>query len=176
MVFAMQSACTSPAAPAKQYYSDDEKGQLTFCIGMADTIKYTATKKLNGTPKQNMVDFYSANEKNSKLNLAMVERVYNAEFTSAWDYSVAFFNECANNMAGVDSERVKFASYCAQNSMIAATAHAFKKSGATKEKAYKYFQKFNSEAPNKIIDKVYTKSMTRVEAKLDAWNTCMSRL
>jgi len=176
MVFALQTACTSPGEPAKKYYSENEKAQLTFCVGMSDTIKYTATKKLNGAPKKQMVDFYSANQKNSKLNLAMVERVYNANFTSAWDYTIAFFSECANNMAGVNSERINFASYCVQNGMIAETAHAFKKSGAAKEKAYDYFKKFKSETPNKIIDNVYSKTMTRVETKLDAWKTCMSRL
>ncbi len=142
---------------------------------MTDTAGYVAAKKMKGTSKKELLNFYRSRN-NAKMNIATVNKVYSTKFTNTWDYSVSFFKECSLNLAGVPSSRINFASYCLQNTLIANIAHAFKKNGEAKKLAYKVFAKFKSKTPNKIVDKVYSSSMSRSEAKLDAWNSCMVKV
>lgn len=169
------TACATSNVGPKKLYTHKEYLNMTYCIGMSDTARYVATNKLKGVPSGKMKDFYSSKE-NSRLNLATVDKVYAEKFSSAWDYTVSFFNECALNLANVPSSRVNLASYCAQNSLIADVAHSYKSSGAPKEKAYEHFAKFNSKTPNSIVDKVYASSKDRAEIKLDTWKSCMVEL
>lgn len=172
---ALIAGCATSNVGPRKLYTKQEYNKLTFCVGMSDTAMYVATNKLRDVPEQEMAKFYAARD-NSRLNLATVEKVYGATFTSAWDYTVAFFNECAQNLANVPSSRVNMAEYCMQRGLIADFAYGFKTTGAPKERAYAYFAKFPEKTTHEIIDRVYTSSMTRPETKLDAWNTCMSAI
>lgn len=170
---AILTACASTKVDQKKLYTRQEHNKMTLCIGFSDTARYVASKKLEGTPIAQMKSFYASKE-NSRMNLATVEKVYGEKFTSVWDYSVSFFNECALNVASVPTSRVKMAAYCMQNSLIADVAYSYKSSGAPRENAYAYFAKFNSKTPDMIVDRVYTSTRSRPEIKLDEWNSCMA--
>ena len=169
------TGCATNKPTIKKYYSAKEYSKMTYCIGMSDTAMFVANKKLRHMKMDYLIDFYSK-KKNSRLNIATVKKVYSENFKNSWDYTVKFFNECALNLAGVTAKRVNFASYCAQNTLIAHTAYNNKKSRRSKENTYKIFEKFNSKAPNKIIDQVYSSSKSRAEIKLDVWNNCMRKI
>jgi hypothetical protein len=170
----LTGCATSNVAPQK-HYSKHEHGRLTYCNAMADTAMYVARSKLSGAPMEQMKSYYSS-KANSRLHLATVEKVYAESFTSAWDYTVSFFKECAQEVANVPASRVNMAAYCMQNGLIADVAHAYKSSGAPREKAYAHFAQFNSKTPKSIVDWVYASSQGRVEMKLEVWNTCMSEI
>jgi hypothetical protein len=146
---------------------------MTTCFGMSDTAMYIADQKLRGVPIDKVKQFYASRD-HARLTVPLVEKVYGDPFTSAWDYTVAFFRECAHNMASVPRDRVGMASYCLQNGMIAGIAQTYRASGAPKANAYAYFAKFESETPRAIVDRVYAGSKGRAETKLDEWNSCMS--
>jgi len=169
------SACVSQTKRKANVYTHQEYNKMTVCIGMADTAKYVASRKLGGVTKAKMKGFYKS-KPNSQLNLATVDKVYSEKFKSTWDYTVGFFNECAQNLASVPPARVKFASYCSQNSLIADVAYGYKSSGKAKDKAYAHFVKLKGKTPNSIIDSVYASSKNRSAIKLDVWNNCMAKI
>ncbi len=177
MAVSLLAGCATgtESSSRKPVYSREEHSKMTLCIGMSDTAMFVATRKLRGAPKDALLKFYDGKE-HSRLNKATVEKVYGDRFTYAWDYTVEFFSECALNLAGVERKRANLASYCAQNSMIANVAHAYKASGADKQRAYSHFSKLQSKTPNEIIDRVYASSKSRAELMLGEWNSCMSRL
>jgi hypothetical protein len=170
----LAGCATSPAAP-KKLYTNQEYKTMTYCVGLSDTAMYVATEKLKRTPMEEVKKFY-ASKPNAQFNIATVEKVYSENVSSGWDYSVSFFNECAKNMANIPSDRVKLASYCMQNQLIAESAQAYKVTGVSREKAYGYFSKFNSKTPNSIVDRVYASPKNRAEIKLEVWNSCMSEI
>jgi hypothetical protein len=170
---ALLAGCASPEPQPPRPYTSQEYRQVTLCLGMADTAMHVATKKLRGAPASELEAFYRG-KPFEKLNLATVDKVFAAEFTSAWDYAVAFFGECAQNMAKVPPARVDLAAYCMQRGLIADFTHGFKTAGAPKERAYAYFAKLPRQSTQDVIDRVYAGSMTRPQAKLDAWNSCMA--
>lgn len=172
IVVALLTACASSNGGPQKIYTHTEHRNMTYCIGMADTAMYVATNKLQGVPMERMTEYYRPLE-NPRLHLATVEKVYADNFSSAWDYTLSFFDECTQHLANVPASRANLAGYCMQNSLIADVAHAFKISGAPKERAYAYFAEFKSETPNLIIDNVYASSQTRTDIKLDVWNSCM---
>lgn len=167
--------CATNNTRTEKYYTNTEFSKMTYCIGMSDTAMYVATEKLKQRPQSQLISYY-ANKPNSRLNVAMVEKIYNANFTNAWDYTVSFFQECAANLAAVQASRVKFASYCLQNTLIADVAYANKRYGYPKEQAYKKFAKFKSKTPQQVVDKVYASDKSRAQIKLDVWNDCMTKI
>ncbi len=172
---ALMAGCASNNAGTQRPYTKQETSQMTLCTGLSDTAMHIATKKLQGASRSELEQFYRPKQF-SQLNLAAVEKVYAADFTSAWDYTVSFFNECAQNMASVPASRVNLAAYCMQSGLIADFAYSFRSSGAPRESAYAYFAKFPRETTQEIVDRVYAGSLSRAETKLDEWNTCMSRI
>lgn len=175
VLFIINGCAANSVGTQKKYYTKDEHSKMTYCIGMSDTAMYVASEKLKGTPKSQLINYYSG-KSNARLNTATVDRVYDDDFTNAWDYTIGFFNECALNLARVPESRVNFASYCAQNTLIADVAHANKKYGYPKERAYQYFDSFESKTPQEIIDKVYSSSKSRAAIKLEIWNDCMVKI
>lgn len=175
-VLAGLMACAANDRGLRKVYTRDEYVKMTYCVGMSDTAFHIATSKVQGKSAEDVTKFYSANKEYARMNTAIVDKIYSDKFTSVWDYTVSFFDECALNMADVPKSRVNMASYCHQNSMIAMVAHNFKASGAPKESAYKYFAPFKNETPNRIIDQVYASSKGRAEIGLDIWQSCMKVL
>jgi hypothetical protein len=96
--------------------------------------------------------------------------------STAWDYSVGFFSECAREIAGVSPDRVKLASYCMQNQLMAEVAYQYKASGKPKEQAYAHFAQFKSSTPKSIVDLVYASAKERVAMRMEVWSTCMAEL
>lgn len=77
------SACGTQTTRKNKMYTHQEYNKMTVCIGMADTAKYVASRKLQGVGKAKMADFYRAKQ-NARLNLATVDKVYVDKFSSAW--------------------------------------------------------------------------------------------
>jgi hypothetical protein len=113
---------------------------------------------------------------NAQLNIATVDKVFSEQVSTAWDYAVGFFGECAREVAGVAPIRVKLASYCMQNQLIADLAFQYKASGKPKEQAYAQFAQFKSSTPRSIVDVVYASTKERAAVRMEVWNTCMAEL
>lgn len=169
------SGCATTQPHKHQYYTHAEVIKMTYCFGLTDTTMYVATQKLKHRPKLQLLDYYESRP-NAKLNIAMVNKVYADHFTHAWDYTVNFFNECAARMADVAANRVGFASYCEQNTLIADLAYGYKHYGYPKQQAYQQFAVFKSKTPKRIVDQVYASNKSRAEIKLGVWNSCMANI
>jgi hypothetical protein len=152
-------------------YTRAEKTQLTACIGLTDTARAIAQRKLTQEPIE-IVKAYYATQPNAGLTVPTVDKVYADTFTHWWDYTVSFFRECAENLAGVAGTRGDLAAYCMQNGMIAGIAQEFRAAGKPKPDAYSQFQGMGT-TPREIVDRVYGKSASRAEEQLAEWNNCM---
>lgn len=154
-------------------YTREESSRMTYCVGLSDTARRVATEKLKGTPIARVKQLYEG-KPNARLNLATVDKVFKEPVTTAWDYTVAFFEECAREMAGVPRERVRFASYCLQNQLIAEVAHRYKTAGKPREQAVAHFAQFKSETPRLIVDRVYGSPKESSAIRMEIWNGCMA--
>jgi len=165
-----------PSKPSlAKTYTAKERQQLTFCIGISETARRVAAEKLRGSPIEDVKKSYEG-KPNARLNVATVDKVFGEEVTTAWDYAVGFFEECAREMAGVSPDRAKFASYCMQNQLMAEVAFQYKTSGKPKEQAYAHFVRFKSSTPKSIVDLVYASIKERAAVRMEVWNTCMAEL
>lgn len=169
------TANTFPATGLQKIYTQQQYQKLTLCMGMSDTAMYVAQNKLTGTPAEKLKKYYAGKD-NAKLNVATVDRVYASDVKNAWDYTVAFFDECEQNLAGVVPKRPDYASYCLQNTLIADTAYMDKVAGVAKEKTYARFSAFKSKTPQEVIDKVFAGNKDRAGSKMEAWRICMDPL
>lgn len=168
------TACTTTSNHEKvrKIYTADEAKRMTMCVGIADSARYIATEKTKGVPLTTVKAHY-AGKTYEKINLALADKVYEEQFTSIWDYSVGVFDECAANLAKVSKARVRQADSCMQALLVADVAYGYKVQGASKDKAYAHFAKYNGDAANKIIDTVYASSKSRGRIKLDLWKKCI---
>jgi hypothetical protein len=148
---------------------------MTYCIGLSETARRAAAEKLRGTPIDEVKKVYEG-KPNARLNVAAVDKVYKEHVSTAWDYAVGFFGECARELAGVSRDRVKLASFCMQNQLIADVAFQYKASGKSKEQAYAQFAQFKSSTPKAIVDLVYDSTKDRAAIRMEAWNSCMADL
>jgi hypothetical protein len=165
-----------PSKPSlAKTYTAKERGQMTYCIGLSETARRAATEKLRGTPIDEVKKLYEGRP-NARLNVAAVDKVYKERVSTAWDYAVGFFGECAGELAGVSRDRVKLASFCMQNQLIADVAFQSKASGKSKEQAYAQFAQFKSSTPKAIVDLVYDSTKDRAAIRMDVWNSCMADL
>ncbi|MDH5178097.1 MAG: hypothetical protein OEZ39_16450 [Gammaproteobacteria bacterium] len=167
--------CATNQPKLDKYYSKSEYTKLTYCVALADTVHFVALQKLRKKPQEELIEAYKK-RKNSELNIATVKKVYNEEFTNSWDYTVKFYDTCGMKLADMDATRIRFASYCHQNALIAGLASIYKKIGEPKEKLYKIYEKSKSTAPLKIIDRVYAGDKSHAESKLSEWQLCMSEI
>jgi hypothetical protein len=176
LVFLCTSAgCASRTSAVPPAYSSKEKSRMTFCVGIADTVRYVATEKLKGTPIEQVKSHY-ASKVFADLNLAATDKVYSEEFSSVWDYTVGYFEECSYQLAAIPAERITFGRYCLQNKLIADVALAYKASGAPREEAYAHFAKVSSNTAKAIIDFVYDGEGCRGETSLAVWDFCISQV
>ena len=170
------AADRQPSNPSlAKTYTAKERGQMTFCIGLSETARRAASEKLRGAPIDGVKKSYEGNP-NARLNIAVVDKVFSEQVSTAWDYAVGFFGECAREMAGVSPDRVKLASFCMQNQLIADVAFQYKASGKPKEQAYAQFAQFKSSTPKSIVDVVYASTKERAAVRMEVWNTCMADL
>jgi len=169
------SGCQSNPVISSSVYSKREFSKMTYCIGISDTAMHAATSKIKGIPMDQITSYYATKE-GYRVNIATVEEVYSENFTSVWNYTISFFEGCSQKLAHVDADRVKQASQCAQNSMIAGLAYTYKSLGTPREKTYEHFSVFKNKISNNIVDDVYESRYGRAEVKLDRWSSCMSTL
>jgi hypothetical protein len=148
---------------------------MTYCVGLSETARRAATEKLRGTPIDEVKKLYEG-KPNARLNIAAVDKVYKEHVSTAWDYAVGFFGECARELAGVSRDRVRLASYCMQNQLIADVAFQYKASGKPKDQAYAQFAQFKSSTPKGIVDLVYDSTKDRAAIRMEVWNSCMADL
>jgi hypothetical protein len=165
-----------PSRPSlDKTYTAKERDHLTFCIGLSETARRAAVEKLRGTSIADVKRSYEG-KPSAPLNIATVDKVFSEQVSTAWDYAVGFFGECAREMAGVSHDRVELASYCMQNQLIADVAFQYKATGKPKEQAYAHFVRFKSSTPKSIVDLVYDSTKERAAVRIEVWTTCMATL
>jgi hypothetical protein len=169
-------AAHPPAKPSlAKTYTAKERNQMTYCIALSETARRAAVEKLRGTPIDDVKKAYEG-KPNARLNVATIDKVYKEHVSTAWDYAVGFFGECAGELAGVSRDRVKLASFCMQNQLIADVAFQYKTSGKPIEDAYAQFAQFKSSTPKAIVDVVYASTKDRAAIRMEVWNSCMADL
>ena len=156
-------------------YTLDERAKMTVCVGLTDVAQRIAEQKRRGQRIEDVKAYYAAGA-NARLFVPLVDKVYGATFTNAWDYAVSFFMECAREMASVSGGHVEPAAWCLQHGMIASVAHTDQAAGVPKEQTYERFTVLSGEAPRAIIDDVYARPRLRAQVVLDAWNRCVAPL
>lgn len=154
-------------------YTRDAFFGMSYCIGLSDTVTQIAIKKLNKVPLEEVKAFYTA-KANEKLNIEFADTVYADTFTSPSEYTLAFFRKCAIDLAEVPIARVTEAKYCANSTLIADLAHAYKISGASKQAAYAQIAPKNQAMPRMIVDRIYASRKDRARDKLDTWVWCVT--
>lgn len=160
-------------------YTDKQYTGLLRCHGMTGVAWTFAIQKLNGVSLEDAKKQYDGRLEGRMKDLALlvVNQMYKDSFTSAWDYTVSFYGECAQNIADIGKDRSNLANYCMQRSMIGMTAADYRISGQPVENAYRDFGKLGAEAtPRAVVDRVYTGSKSRAEAGVDEWQICMKPL
>lgn len=175
---ASPSAAPAKAAPlpaatqAPIRYSANEGARLALCMSMADNAMTIANYKLAGRPIEEVKEEYRGRPAPA-LTGPLVDKVYGDHVSNAWDYTVAFYRDCAANIANVRPPRSDTATYCMQNVMIATMAYNLKAAGTPKETAYKQFAAMGA-TPRKIVDDVYGQSAPRTDVATRTWNSCMN--
>jgi hypothetical protein len=158
--------------------SVEETKWLTYCVGLTDTAWSVANRKIAGEKREQVEAYYAGLPDKDfgvaprKLVGATIDKVYGEGFSHTWDYSVAFFGECAANLAHVPAARLRLGSYCMQNAMLSGIAEQFRENGASKEQAYQGMP-IKGDTPNSLVDKVYAEKRTRAVAIMDGWNGCV---
>jgi hypothetical protein len=173
-------ASTNTPAPSNQAtdvigYTSAEKLHMTGCVALTDDASRIALMKLTGA-SLGMAEGYYMSKDHNQLKMPLVKKVYADTFFNEWDYSVSFFNECAAKQAKVTQPRVRMASYCMQNVLIAGIAYDYKELGKPREAAQAHFAGFNADTPRLIVDQVYASSGSRSQVEMSNWDSCMSRL
>lgn len=177
ILFSLTSITWGQNPSPQVVYTDKEYSGMLGCFGMTDTAWTNASQKLNGVSLEDAKKHYDGRLEGKQKDMALliVDTVYKDTFTNAWDYAVAFFGECAKNIANVEVNRSRLANYCMQNSMIALTAWEYRNSGQPIEDVYQQFAKLGA-TPRSIIDRVYAGSKPRADTGLDEWKSCMQPL
>ena len=168
-------ARASAADPIVSSYTPQDARGLTYCVGLTDTAFAVAERKLRGAALGDVRVDYAARPR-AEVMLPLVDKVYEDEFTSSWDYALRFFGECGVNIVEIPQLRLGGASECLQRSMIASLAQVQKAGGARKDAVYAYFGKFPADTTHAVIDEVFAKTQERPAAALAAWNACMAPL
>lgn len=181
-MLAMLAACaTSPTVPPREaVYNGEETRALTVCLAMGHTAATLAQKKLDDLPIDAARKLYEAtpDEGMKQFQLATVDKVYSETVTNWWDYSLAFFDECALNLAQVPADRVRPANHCLQDSLVADLAYGYRISGTSKDDAAAHLARSGIQGPKSsdLLDRVYAGNEERPVLMLNVWNACIAKL
>ena len=167
------AAQTAAANDLSSYYSQQQRKTMTYCVGLADVTHAAAQHKLKGTPKQQLLDQYPDKER-SKMHIATIERTYADQLNNPWQYTINFFEQCAERLAEVDAARVNHGSYCHQNAMIAGEAQKGRQRDWPIDKMTAVFSSYNSPTPGEIVERIYASELSRSQAKLSEWQRCIT--
>jgi len=174
-MFIVGCAGQSSKSGGKKLYTEQEAVKMTYCAALTDNAYGISMAKLKGVSINDAKNMYQ-NQSNNATLLALVDKVYKEDSSRVWEYSLAFFKECAANLAGVKADRIDLGGYCNHNRMIASVTHEFKASDKPKQKAYDFFAKYKSKTVNGIIDQVYESSGDRKTVSMAVWNSCIANL
>lgn len=109
-------------AKAPALYSANEGSRLMLCMSMADNAMTIATYKTAGKPIDEIKALYKQGPQ-SKMTVALVDKVYSENVSNTWDYTVNFYRECAVNMVNMPSPRGDMATRTWNSCMTPLTAH-----------------------------------------------------
>lgn len=171
-LFATCGAALAQAPAAPSVYSKEEASRLFSCVGFAAHAKTIVERKQRGTPAENVKKTYQGGRL-EPLMFPFVDKVYGDPGAKPWEYAGSFFNECAQNVAGVTLQRVEKANYCMFNSLIALSAQQARDAGIPKERAYS-FAPAPGEASRAIIDGIYAHKGAGGQEYSAAWTWCIS--
>ncbi|MDH5178101.1 MAG: hypothetical protein OEZ39_16470 [Gammaproteobacteria bacterium] len=171
--------CATNQPQKQKYYTKDEYTKLTYCVLLADIVRFASFQKLRKKTEAEVMANYKG-KKSADISIPLVKKVYKDTFTNSWDYTAKFYDACGMKVADLTANRVRFAGYCHQNTLIASMATIFKKLGEPKEKMYEIYKNLQSKTPIEIIDRVYAresdKSNMHADNKLAEWNLCMGEI
>ena len=142
-------------------------------MGTAGTVRSVSQRKLMGFSKSKQLERFKDAEF-SDIKLKLVEMVYAADVKNSWDYTISFFKQCSARVANIPNSRIRMASFCNLNSLIADVAYSFKVRNDDREKVYMFFKGMNQGSIKKVVNKVYDENKSAGEARLEAWNSCMA--
>ncbi|WP_407334080.1 hypothetical protein [Enterovibrio sp. 27052020O] len=176
VLFAMSLiGCSSQPEPLKtiQLYSKKEVIQLAYCTELADNAYFIASEKLKQRPKQVLIERY-ASDPSAQIKVNAVERIYNTDFDSAWNYAVNLFSQCALKVAEIAPQRQEIARFCAQKAIVAGGAYDLKQRGTPKLDAYIAFASYKQTRPYEVIDAVYDSSAkSHLNTSQNTWDQCI---
>ena len=176
----LQSQSSSAPPPAVQSIpplgglTDKEFAAMPPCVALAVTVRVIAEHKLQGARLEDVKKQYESlpDPKSKAFMLSVVDNVY-ADKSAPGFYSIRYLDSCAQQKAEVAPNRMGVGNSCLKNAYIAAKASAFKKSGASAEKAYEPFAEIYGTQASSIVDKVYRSSDSSEDAGVAEWKACV---
>ena len=155
--------------------TDQEFAAMPPCVELAVSVWGIAENKLQGMSAENAKKQYESQLDPSTRNimLGFVDRVYADKSGAPGLYSIRYLDSCAQQKAGVAPNRMGVGNSCLTNAYISAKASAFKKSGASSDKAYEPFAEIYGTQAGTIIDKVYRSPDSNEGLGLAEWKACV---
>jgi len=173
----------SSSAPPPPVQSTPSLGGLTEkefagmppCVELAVSVWGIAENKLQGTSAEDVKKQYESQLDASTRNimLSFVDRVYADKSGAPGLYSIRYLDSCAQQKAGIAPNRMGVGNSCLKNAYISAKASAFKKSGASSDKAYEPFSEIYGTQASTIIDKVYRSPDSNEGLGVAEWKACV---
>src|SRR5580704_4553068 len=155
--------------------TDQEIAAMPPCVALAVSVWGIADNKLRGTSPDNVKKQYESQPDTSAKTfmLSVVDKVYADKSVTPGLYSIRYLDSCAQQKAGVAPNRMGVGNSCLTNAYISAKASAFKKSGASSDKAYEPFAEIYGTQAGTIIDKVYKSTDSNEGLGVAEWKACV---
>lgn len=155
--------------------TDKEFAAMPPCVALAVSVWGIAENKLQGRSPEDVKKPYESqpDPKTKTFMLGIVDKVYADKFALPGLYSDRYLDSCAHQKAEVAPNRMGVANSCLTNAYISAKASAFKKNGASSDKAYEAFAEIYGTTAGTIVEKVYRSSDSNEGLGVAEWKACV---
>lgn len=178
-ISAVQSSSAPPPPPQTipplGGLTDKEFAAMPPCVVIAVSVWGIVENKQQGTRLDDMKKQYqsTSDPQMKAFMLSVVDKVYADRVAAPGLYSIRYLDSCAQQKAGVAPIRMGVANSCLKNGYIEAKASAFKKSGASSDKAYEPFAEIYGTQASTIVDKVYRSPDSNEGLGVAEWKACV---
>ena len=155
--------------------TDKEFAATAPCVVLAVSVWGIAENKQRGVRLEDVKKQYESQPDSTTKTfmLGIVDKVYADKFGVPGPYSGRYLDLCARQKADVATNRMGVANSCLTNAYISAKASAFKKNGASSDKAYEAFAEIYGTQASSIVDKVYRGSDSSDDFGVEEWKACV---
>ncbi|HXE36288.1 MAG TPA: hypothetical protein VN087_20405 [Verrucomicrobiae bacterium] len=152
--------------------TDKEFAAMPPCVALAVSVWGIAENKQQGVRPEDVKKPYES-QPDAAFMSGIADKVYADKFAVPGLYSLRYLDSCAHQKADVAPNRMGVANSCLTHAYISAKASAFKKNGASSDKAYEAFAEIYGTTAGTIVDKVYRSPDSNEGLGVAEWKTCV---